>query len=141
MPDISNGAVPRRAIAAFTVLGPKRIPSFVDNTVEMFSEVGMFVSLQYQTIIKRHRERLERVPGDDATRLELGRTYVKCGLYDHAVKELEVAARNSSSRRVWRNWIGPAGIVITERSHSDHLPVCTATRGDSRTRKHRCSPL
>ncbi|HUM00329.1 MAG TPA: FG-GAP-like repeat-containing protein, partial [Mycobacterium sp.] len=87
-----------RAMAAFTVLGPKRIPAFVDNTVEMFSEVGMFVSLQYQTIIKRHRDRLERVPGDDVTRLELGRTYVKCGLYDHAVKELEIAARNPSAR-------------------------------------------
>jgi hypothetical protein len=87
-----------RAISAFSVIGPKRIPQFVDNTMEMFSEVGMFVSLQYQEIIRRHKERLERAPGDDVTRTELGRTYVKCGLYDHAAKELEIAARNPETR-------------------------------------------
>ena len=80
------------------MLGPKRIPQFVDNTMEMFSEVGMFVSLQYQGIIKRHQDRLERAPDDAVTRTELGRTYVKCGLYDHAAKELEAAAKYPETR-------------------------------------------
>jgi tetratricopeptide (TPR) repeat protein len=89
-----------RGMAAFTVIGPKRMPAFVSNTVEMFSEVGMFVSLQYPQIIARHKERLARDPKDAVVRCELGRTYVKCGLYDHAVKELEEAAQDAGVREL-----------------------------------------
>ena len=56
--------------------------------------------MQYRELIARHRERLERQPDDSATRLELGRVCLKCGLYDEAIKELGIAARDPGARAI-----------------------------------------
>ncbi len=88
------------ATVAYSVLGPQRIPSFMSDALEMFSEVNLFVSLQYKELSVRHRERLEREPDDSATRLELGRVCLKCGLYDDAIRELGLAAKDPATRAV-----------------------------------------
>ena len=87
-----------RATVVFSLVGPRRTPTFIDQVAEMFSDVGVFASLEYKELIDRHRDRLERAPNDYATRAELGHVYIKCGLYDHAVRELEIAARNPATR-------------------------------------------
>ena len=87
-----------RGAVVLSLIRPERFPRFVDNVAEMFSEVGLFASLQYKELIERHQSRLQREPNDFATRVELGRVYIKCGLYDHAVKELTLAAQDPGTR-------------------------------------------
>lgn len=87
-----------RVMVVSSLISPQRMVTFVDQVAEMFSDVGLFASLQYKDLIERHKRRLERAPGDDATRAELGHVYIKCGLYDHAVHDLEIAARNPEVR-------------------------------------------
>jgi tetratricopeptide (TPR) repeat protein len=87
-----------RAMSTMSVIDPDRMPKFVSDTAEMFSEVGLFAGLQYQELIAKHKERLAKVPDDSVTRAELGRTYIKCGLYDHAVRELDEAAKDPAVR-------------------------------------------
>ncbi len=87
-----------RAISTLSVVRPERMPRFVADTAEMFSEVGIFTSLQYRELIEQHKDRLARAPEDAGVRAELGRTYIKCGLYDHAVRELEEAAKDPAVR-------------------------------------------
>ena len=89
-----------RAVSTLSVIRPERMPKFVSDTAEMFSEVGIFTSLQYRELIDRHKARLVSNPDDSVTRAELGRTYIKCGLYDEAVQELDEAAKDPSSRAV-----------------------------------------
>jgi tetratricopeptide (TPR) repeat protein len=87
-----------RGIMGYSVLGPRKLSRFMGDIVELYCEVGVYVSLQYKGLIDRHQERLKREPDDYATRTELGRVYVKCGLYDQAVRELNLAAENPSTR-------------------------------------------
>jgi tetratricopeptide (TPR) repeat protein len=89
-----------RGVMGYSVLGPRRLSAFMGDIVELYCEVGVFVSLQYKQLIDRHQERLRREPNDYGTRVELGRVYVKCGLYDQAVRELSIAAREPSTRAV-----------------------------------------
>jgi tetratricopeptide (TPR) repeat protein len=87
-----------RVLASYQVLGGRRYPSFAANVIEMFSDIEIFVGLQYQIQIRRLRARLDRAPDDAETRLELGRFLVKCGLYDAAVEELGRTGRNPACR-------------------------------------------
>ncbi len=87
-----------RGLVAYSVLGPRRLTIFAGNVMELYSEVGVYVSLQYQDLFDRHLERLKQEPNDSATRIELGRTYLKCGLYDQAVRELNLAAQDTGTR-------------------------------------------
>lgn len=90
----------RRAGATYGVTGPERYPTFVSNVAEMFDEFQLFLGLEYQNLIERYKARLKQAPQDDATRLELGRTLTKCGLYMEAVGHLLEAARNPGVRTV-----------------------------------------
>ncbi len=87
-----------RAASVVSVIEPRRLPRFVAQTAEMFSEVGVYASLQYRELIQHHKARLASHPGDAATRTELGRAYIKCGLHNQAVKELEEAAKDPAVR-------------------------------------------
>ena len=82
----------------YSVMGPRKLTVFLGDIVELYCEVGVFVSLKYKQLIDFHQERLRRDPDDFETRAELGRVYIKCGLYDQAVRELSVAGRNPSTR-------------------------------------------
>ena len=87
-----------RGMMGYSVMGPRKLTAFLGDIVELYCEVGVFVSLKYKQLIDFHQERLRRDPDDFETRAELGRVFVKCGLYDQAVRELSVAARNPSTR-------------------------------------------
>jgi ASPIC and UnbV/FG-GAP-like repeat len=87
-----------KGVMGYSVLGPRRLPIFLGDIVELYCEVGVFVSLQYKELIDRHGERLRLEPNDHATRAALGRIYVKCGLYDQAVRELSIAAKDPETR-------------------------------------------
>jgi hypothetical protein len=81
-----------RMIAIYSVIGPKRLPAFVADAAEIYVETAVFIGLEYKELIGRYQSRLKEKPDDSRTRLELGRLYVKCGLYDDAVRELDLAA-------------------------------------------------
>ncbi|HVW10430.1 MAG TPA: FG-GAP-like repeat-containing protein [Bryobacteraceae bacterium] len=87
-----------RAIALYSVIGPKRMTAFVADAAEIYVETAVFIGLEYKELIARYEERLKEKPADTRTRLELGRLYVKCGLYDDAVRELEIASADSEMR-------------------------------------------
>ena len=87
-----------RAIAVSSVIKPSRMPRFVDQVAEMFSDIGVFAGVEYGKLIERYRRRLMERPDDNATRLELGHVYVKCGLHDEAVRELDIAVKNPATR-------------------------------------------
>ncbi len=87
-----------RGMMGYSVMGPRKLTVFLGDIVELYCEVGVFVSLKYKQLIDFHQERLRRDPDDFETRAELGRVYIKCGLYDQAVRELSVAGRNPSTR-------------------------------------------
>src|SRR5258708_5756754 len=87
-----------RGMMGYSVMGPRKLTVFLGDIVELYCEVGVFVSLKYKQLIDFHQERLHRDPDDFETRAELGRVYIKCGLYDQAVRELSVAGRNPSTR-------------------------------------------
>ena len=87
-----------RGIAAIDLIPMERMPRFIADATEMFSEVGIFTSVQYPSLIEQHKRQLARNPNDHATRAELGRTYLKCALYEQAVRELEIAAKDPATR-------------------------------------------
>jgi tetratricopeptide (TPR) repeat protein len=87
-----------RGLATFQVVGPKKFPEFVANVVEMFSEVHIYVSVQYREIIDRHEAHLKAHPGDAGARMELGRIFIKCGRYADAARELLEASKDPAVR-------------------------------------------
>ncbi len=89
-----------RGIATYELIGPERYPSFLSNLFEMFTEIQIYVGLEYQEVIERYELRLKEFPGDDAARMELGRNQIKCGLCTEAARNLLEASRNSSVRAV-----------------------------------------
>jgi len=89
-----------RALVTYEVAGSERYPEFLSNVSELFDEIQLFVGLEYRQLIERYEMRLQKVPSDDATRLELGRTLNKCGLYTQAAKHLLQAAENPGVRGI-----------------------------------------
>jgi tetratricopeptide (TPR) repeat protein len=87
-----------RMIAIYSVVGPKRLPAFLNNAAEVYVETAVFIGLEYKELIARYRDRLIEKPADTRTRLELGRLYIKCGRYDDAVRELNLAAQDPDMR-------------------------------------------
>ena len=87
-----------RGIATYDLIGPERYPAFVSNVFEMFTEIQIFVGLEYRDLIEKYQDRLREFPGDDKTRMELGRNQIKCGLYEAASHNLLSAAGNPSLR-------------------------------------------
>jgi hypothetical protein len=87
-----------RMITVYQVAGVRRMPKMLRDAVELYSDTAMFVKLEYKTLIDRLSARLERNPGDHETRMKLGRLYIKCGLYDYAIKQLEPLTDNPGMR-------------------------------------------
>jgi tetratricopeptide (TPR) repeat protein len=87
-----------RMLAAYSTVGGKQLPLLMDNAVETLSEAGIFVGLEYKDLIDRYRERLKHDPDDKDATLELGRTLMKCGLWDQALAELDKVAQDPAFR-------------------------------------------
>jgi tetratricopeptide (TPR) repeat protein len=77
-----------RGLATYDVVGSSRMQRLVNDFFELYTEQQVFVGLEYREVIDRGKARLAAAPGDHATRVDLGHTYLKCGLYDEAVEEL-----------------------------------------------------
>lgn len=85
-----------RGIVTYEVMGPSRIARLGVDFFEMFTELQIFVGLEYKNVIDRCVERLAVAPQDDATRIELGHNLVNCGLYEEAEKALALVPKGSS---------------------------------------------
>src|ERR1700722_9212503 len=94
-----------RMIALLSSVGTSRLPVFMNDAIELYVETAVFISLEYPQLIERYSKQLQSHPQDSTTRLELGRLYLKCGRYDDAVRELDIAA-------------GDAGILPRARAES-----------------------
>ena len=77
-----------RGLATWEHFGARRIESLVRDVFEMYTELPLFVGLEYKEIIARLRKRLEAAPDDYKTRFELGQILGKCGLYEQSEEEL-----------------------------------------------------
>ncbi len=87
-----------RSLHTLEVVGPRKTPKFVVEVSEAFLDIPVYVCLQYREEIDRFKRRLRGHPDDRRTRLELARSYIKCGLYEEALAELEEAAKSPSLR-------------------------------------------
>jgi len=105
----------------YTAAGSQRFPSLMFDALELFSDTSVFMTLQYKDLIERYKERLERDPKDFETRLELGRMYVKCGLFDKAAVELLQTVHAPSTRaRAWHE------LVIAYYRAGQFVEACNA---------------
>src|SRR5713101_397902 len=89
-----------RGLASFEIVGPKAYPTFLANVFEMFTEIQIYVGVQYQELIDIQEKRLRVAPQDSAARVELGRVLIKCGRYIDAARELKLAAEDPAVREL-----------------------------------------
>ncbi len=87
-----------RGLHALEIVGPENAAGFFVDLSEAYLDIPVYVMLQYPAVIERYRKRLEHSPDDADTRLQLGRSYTKCGLYSQAIEELTLAAQYDSVR-------------------------------------------
>ena len=125
-----------RGLVTWDVLGPDKIQRLMVDFFEMFTELQVFVGLEYTEVATRCRARLENTPGDHGTRLELGQTLVKCGLYEEAERELLQIPRESSHYATARH---EAAIALYragryERSIAADVESMEVNPGDERAR-------
>jgi len=87
-----------RMMAVYSAVGPKKMPIFLIDAAEVYVETAVFIGLEYKELMARYQEHLEDKPEDARTRLELGRLFTKCGRYDDAVRELNLASNDAGMR-------------------------------------------
>jgi len=85
-----------RGMMTYEMLGPKKVQSLAVDFFDMFTELQVFVGLEYREVIDKCEERLVAAPDDHRVRYEVGETLVKCGLYQQAVTHLRVIPVESS---------------------------------------------
>ncbi len=87
-----------RILVTYEMVGPEKYPRFITDFVESFTDTPIYVGLEYRALIEDYEARIAQRPDDAATRVELGRTQIKCGLHDQAAENLLKAADNPSVR-------------------------------------------
>ena len=120
-----------RGLVTYEVIGARRYPKFVANVFEMFTAMQIFVGLEYREMVERYEARLKEAPGDDAARVELGRTLVKCGLYEAAARNLLDATRNPSVPREFICRVTTAGAAsanLARPARQRKTPVIEKTK-------------
>ncbi len=85
-----------RGLMTYEMLGPTKIQTLLVDFFDMFTELQVFVGLEYREVIDKCEERLEKAPDDYRIRYELGETLVKCGLYEQAIREVRQIPADSS---------------------------------------------
>jgi hypothetical protein len=85
-----------RGLVSLSILGPARMPRFIDDFFEIVTETPVFAGLEYGELIERCELRLGEAPADQRCRLELARVYSKCGRYDDAAVEYNKIPPDSS---------------------------------------------
>src|SRR5712692_561596 len=87
-----------RGLTSYQAVGSKRYLRSALDLLESLSDFHVYLSLQYVQVIENRIKHLERNPRDSSARLELGRTYIKCGLFREALEQLKLAAEDPSVR-------------------------------------------
>jgi len=83
-----------RGMATYEVVG-EDTGRLVTDFFELYTEIGVFLGLEYREVMDRHQIRLKAEPSDHRTRMELGKMLIKCGLYDQAAREFREVPSNS----------------------------------------------
>jgi len=87
-----------RGLHMLEIVGPTQTPRFIMEVGEAFLDIPVYVCLQYKEEIERFRHRVLEDPEDYLARLELGRSYIKCGRYEEAISELAIVAKSPALR-------------------------------------------
>ena len=87
-----------RGLHAAYVVGFDRLPDLVSYAVEFFTDMEIFVTLQYKEYLVQLQRQVGDAPEDARARLKLGQTYIKLGRYSEAYGELALSARNPAYR-------------------------------------------
>jgi hypothetical protein len=85
-----------RGFYSAAIVGPEKVLPFVGYMMDSFNDIHVFVSLQYKEYVGRLREKVAAEPENARARLELGKNYIKLGLYEEAAEQLLLAARDFS---------------------------------------------
>src|SRR5258708_14101050 len=125
-----------RGLATYDVVGSTRVQRLVTDFFELYTEQQVFVGLEYREVIDRGKARLAAEPGDHATRVDLGHTLLKCGLYEEAVQELIQVPEGDSHRA---RAMHEAGVALYysgryERSAKVSVDSMAANPADERVR-------
>jgi ASPIC and UnbV/FG-GAP-like repeat len=88
-----------RALLTLRAVRPELWGDFFNFTMEVFSDLHVYFSLQYGAELERYRQYLQQYPDDAQAHLEFGRTLMKCGLFQEAIDELEIAVRDPAVQR------------------------------------------
>jgi tetratricopeptide (TPR) repeat protein len=83
-----------RTIGTLPAVPPQLWGDFLNFTIEVFSDLPVYFTLQYGAEIERYQKYLQQYPNDAWAHLQFGRTFMKCGLFQEALHELEIAARD-----------------------------------------------
>lgn len=89
----------RRSTMSLIALRPELWGDFFDYVIEVFSDLSTYFTLRYGEELERRHQFLLDHPEDSKARLEYGRTLMKCGLFQEALLELELASQHPASRR------------------------------------------
>jgi tetratricopeptide (TPR) repeat protein len=89
-----------RILVTYDMVGAQAYPRFMSDFFESFTDTPVYVTLEYQDLIQQFKTRLKDRPGDAVTRVELGRTLIKCGLHEAAAENLLEASRAPSVRAI-----------------------------------------
>ena len=87
-----------RGLHASRVAGVENLPKLFMYSMEFFTDMDIFVPLQYNNYLSGLVEDVQRDPRNAKKRLLLGKTYTKLGCYEEAVQELSEAAREPECR-------------------------------------------
>ena len=88
-----------RALVTLEVVRPELWGDFFNFVTEVFSDLHVYFSLHYGEELQRYQQYLQQMPHDTQARLELGRTFMKCGLFREAAAELEIATQDPTVQR------------------------------------------
>jgi tetratricopeptide (TPR) repeat protein len=88
-----------RTLGTIPAVPPMLWGDFLNFTIEVFSDLPVYFTLQYGAEIERYQKYLQQYPNDARAHLQFGRTFMKCGLFQEAINELEIAARDPHVRR------------------------------------------
>ncbi|HEX4602821.1 MAG TPA: CRTAC1 family protein [Candidatus Angelobacter sp.] len=87
-----------RVLVSYEMVGAEKYPRFITDFLESFTDTPIYIALEYDALIENYEKRLVLRPDDAATRVELGRTQIKCGLHEQAAATLLQAAGDPSVR-------------------------------------------
>jgi len=88
-----------RTFGTLSALQPELWDDFLNFMIEVLSDLPVYFTLQYGAEIERYQKYLQQYPNDAWAHLQFGRTFMKCGLFQEAINELEIAAREPNIRQ------------------------------------------